>query len=85
MHRDASYLPTTAIIGKGTERHVLAVKNGFAVKKIVKAGIINWEMTEILSGLDAQDQVIFTLNAPGLSAGVPVRVNPSLAPVKGRQ
>jgi len=84
-HRDASYLPTTAIIGKGTEKHVLAVKNGFAVKKMVKTGITNWEMTEILSGLDRQEQVIFTLNAPGLVPGAAVRVNPSLAPAKGRQ
>jgi len=78
------YLPTAAIIGRGTTRHVLAVERSVAVKKPVVTGISNWEMTEIVSGISESDRVIFTLNAPNLSEGVRVRVNPALTPARSR-
>ena len=83
-HTGVPYLPTGAVMGKGTGRTVLVVQDGVAVERPVKAGLFDWEMTEIADGVAAADKIIFTLNAPGLAAGARVRVNPALTPAKGR-
>jgi len=40
----------------------------------VRTGLSNWEFTEILSGLDAGDQVVATTARDALADGVPARV-----------
>jgi HlyD family secretion protein len=83
-HPGVPYLPTNAVMGKGTSRQVLVAAEGFAKEKKVKTGLSDWEMTEITDGLSPEDQVIFTLNAPGLAPGARVKINPLLNPAKGR-
>jgi hypothetical protein len=83
-HPGVPYLPTGAVMGKGTQRAVYVVKDGLVAERPVKAALFDWEMTEITDGVAADDKVIFTLNAPGLAPGARVRVNPALTPAKVR-
>jgi HlyD family secretion protein len=48
--------------------------------RVVKAGITNWEYTEVLDGLKQGDRVVATLEREGVKAGVVV--NPETGKTK---
>jgi HlyD family secretion protein len=65
-------LPTNAIVGRGAKRTVFKVENGIAKVVPVEVGLSNWDRSEIVSGLQAGDAVVATLNAKELADGIPV-------------
>ncbi len=60
-------VPTEAI----TEgRTVYVLEDGRLTARTVKAGLSNWQWTEVLEGLAAEEQVVLNVDAPGLRDGV---------------
>ena len=48
---------------------VLLVEDGVLVARDVETGLNNWDYTEIVSGLSAGDEVVLSLDRPGVQAG----------------
>ncbi|MBI5552409.1 MAG: efflux RND transporter periplasmic adaptor subunit [Desulfobacterales bacterium] len=60
-------VPTEAI----TEgRTVYVLEDGRLTARTVKAGLSNWQWTEVIEGLAAEEQVVLNVDAPGLRDGV---------------
>jgi HlyD family secretion protein len=72
VKRDTRYLPTSVIMGKGAERFVYCVEKGRAKKRPVQVGLSNWDRTEVLGGVDENDEVISSVNLSELKEGVRV-------------
>ncbi len=64
-------VPTPALLEGGK---VLAVDNGKLVERPVRAGVKNWDWTEVLEGLSPGDLVVTSLDSPEIKAGAEVRV-----------
>lgn len=61
--QDALTLPTTAIVSQEEDQAKINVlENGVSVEKTIQTGIQNDEYVEVLSGLDANTQVIIPKN-----------------------
>lgn len=69
---NALFIPTNAL--RDGSKALILGKNGIVIERPVKAGIANWEQTEILSGIEAGERVITTANLAELRAGVRARV-----------
>jgi len=67
-------VPSDAILDRGGARWVYVVEGGRARRRDVTTGLRNWELTEIVSGLSAGENVIVSLDIPELREGSPVRV-----------
>ncbi len=64
---DVVRVPTEAI----TEgRTVYVLVDGRLAARTVKAGLSNWQWTEAIEGLAAEEQVVLNVDAPGLRDGV---------------
>lgn len=64
---DVMRVPTEAI----TEgRTVYIFKDGRLAARTVKAGLSNWQWTEVIEGLVPGEQVVLNVDAPGLGDGV---------------
>lgn len=72
-------VPTFALM---EGKRVLVVKDGKAATREVVTGLRNWEWTEVESGLAEGEQVITSLDRPGVKDGAAVR--PSDAAGNGR-
>ncbi|WIM05051.1 MAG: efflux RND transporter periplasmic adaptor subunit [Candidatus Nitricoxidivorans perseverans] len=59
--------PTAAIQEGG---RVLVLKDGLLEERRVKAGLSNWEYTEVLEGLASGDRIVVSLEKEGVKAGV---------------
>jgi len=59
-------IPTAAIQEGG---RVLILKDGKLTEAKIKAGLANWEYTEVLEGLSAGDQIVTSLERDGVKAG----------------
>ena len=68
---EALLIPTTALRDGG--KVLVLGKDGIVSERAVQAGIANWQQTEILSGIEADEQVI-TSRLPELLPGVRARV-----------
>ena len=69
---DVLRVPTAAIIeGK---RVLIVVPTGVVATRDIKTGIGNWEYTEVLDGLAANDKVITSIDREGVVAGAKVNV-----------
>ena len=66
-------VPSSAILVRNNEPTVFVVKNGKAQAQAVKTGLQNDGSTEILSGLNAGDQVV-TEGQTQLNSGMPVDI-----------
>jgi HlyD family secretion protein len=77
-NRAAMTIPSACLFGKEQDgqRFVYVVKNGKAQRTLVHVGLENGILAELLSGLDARDQVIDG-HGPGLADGVAVVVEKS--------
>ncbi len=65
-HPDVLRIPTRALF-EGNK--VLVLENGTLEEKKVKTGLSNWEYTEVLSGLDAGQEVVVSLEHSGVKSG----------------
>jgi HlyD family secretion protein len=69
-------IPTQTLMeGK---RVLLYQNNGKLVERSVITGLANWEYTEIVSGLNEGDQIVSSLDRPGVKAGA--LVQPEVTP-----
>ena len=71
--KNQQVLPTFAVI---EGRRVLVVEDGRAVAREVRTGLRNWEWTEVVSGLEAGEAVITSLDKQGVRAGAAVKATP---------
>lgn len=65
---DALRLPSSVILPDKTV-YVLDAATGKLAKRTVQTGIANWEFTEILSGVNAGDRVVSSIDRAGVSDG----------------
>lgn len=70
-------LPTPALLEGGK---VLVVQDGKLEERTVRAGVRNWDWTEVLEGLSPGDLVVTSLDKPEIKAGAEVKVTESPAP-----
>lgn len=71
MREKALRIPTQTLMeGK---RVLLYQNDGKLVERSVVTGLANWEYTEITSGLNEGDQIVSSLDRPGVKAGVLVQ------------
>ena len=65
-HDDVLRVPASAVAEGGK---VLVLADGKLVEREVTIGLKNWRFAEILSGLEAGDQVVVVRNSPKIKAG----------------
>jgi HlyD family secretion protein len=77
VHSKVLRIPTQTLMeGK---RVLLYKSDGVLDDRVVVTGLANWEYTEVVSGLSEGDQIVFSLDRPGVKAGV--QVQPEVIPV----
>lgn len=64
---DVVRVPTSALLEGG--RVLLAAGDGKLEERTIKAGLANWEFTEVLDGIKAGDKVVTSLERVGVKAG----------------
>ncbi|MEI7843706.1 MAG: efflux RND transporter periplasmic adaptor subunit [Gallionellaceae bacterium] len=70
-HSNALRIPTQTLL---EGKRVLVYKaDGKLDERVVTTGLANWEYTEVLSGLSEGEQIVSSLDRPGLKAGVLVK------------
>lgn len=67
LREDVVRVPTSALL-EGN-RVLIAGKNGVLEERKIKAGLANWEYTEVVEGLSAGERVVTSLERPGVKAG----------------
>ncbi|MFA6015024.1 MAG: efflux RND transporter periplasmic adaptor subunit [Gallionellaceae bacterium] len=80
VHENVLRIPTqTMLEGK----KVLLFANGKLEERSVVTGLANWEFVEVVSGLNAGDQIVLSLDRTGVKAGAlvqPEPVQPAIQP-----
>jgi len=76
LRPDARFVPTAVILGEEGKRFVYVVRKGKIEKRWFTPGLSNWDRTEVLDGLGDEEQVVSTVNLPGLKEGIRVDVAP---------
>ena len=69
-------VPTGALREGGK---VLVVEGDTLVERTLRTGVANWEFTEVLSGLDAGERIVTSLEREGVVAGAKVALRPEEA------
>ena len=69
VRRDTLRIPTEALVD-GTRVYVLLEDEGLIEEREVKTGTANWDHTEILEGLEADELIVTTVDLEGLADGV---------------
>ena len=67
--RDGVLRVPTAALQEGSRALVYRREDGRLEERRIQTGISNWEFTEVLSGLNAGDQVVLSLERPGVVPG----------------
>jgi HlyD family secretion protein len=62
----------TAAIQEGGKVLVFNADSGKLEERVIKAGLANWEYTEILEGLSAGERIVTSLDKEGVKAGAKV-------------
>lgn len=70
-------VPTAALLEGG--RVLVVGANGKLEERKIKAGLANWEFTEVLDGIGVGDRIVTSLERPGVQAGAAVTVEPAAA------
>ena len=65
---DALRMPTAAV-QEGNRVLVYVASAGVLEERTIATGLSNWEFTEVTSGLSAGEQVVLSLERPGVKAG----------------
>ncbi|HPT50840.1 MAG TPA: efflux RND transporter periplasmic adaptor subunit [Accumulibacter sp.] len=66
-------VPTSALLEGG--RVLVAGDDGLLEERRIKAGLANWEYTEVLEGLRPGERVVTSLERAGVKAGAPYAVD----------
>ena len=66
VRNDVVRVPTSALLEGG--RVLVAGSDGKLAERTIKAGLANWEYTEVLDGLKAGDRVVTSLERAGVKA-----------------
>ena len=69
-------IPTGALREGGK---VLVVEGDTLVERTLQTGVANWEFTEVVSGLDAGERIVTSLEREGVVAGAKVLARPAQA------
>ena len=69
-------IPTSALREGGK---VLVVEGDTLAERTLQTGVANWEFTEVLSGLDAGERIVTSLEREGVVAGAKVLARPAQA------
>ena len=79
-HDKVLHIPTQTLL-EGKRVLVYSPASGTLEERTVTTGLSNWELTEIVSGLNEGDQIVLSLDQAGVKAGA--RVQPEIGkPVK---
>jgi HlyD family secretion protein len=70
---DVLRVPTEAVIDKH-QVYVFDDENSSLQLREVTTGLSNWEQTEIISGVEAGEQVVTTIDRKGVDDGVPAKI-----------
>ncbi|MFZ2971035.1 MAG: efflux RND transporter periplasmic adaptor subunit [Ferribacterium limneticum] len=70
--RDQVLRIPTAAIQEGGKVLVFNADSGKLEERLIKAGLANWEYTEILEGLSAGERIVTSLDKEGVKAGAKV-------------
>ena len=68
VRKDALRVPSSALLQGG---RVLLLQDGQLLERPVKAGLANWEHTEIVEGLQGGERIVTSLDRAGVKAGAP--------------
>jgi HlyD family secretion protein len=68
-------IPTQALL-PGNKLYVYQPKTGRLEERTIRPGLSNWDKTEILEGLQPGEQVVLSIDQPGLKDGIQARVSP---------
>ncbi|MBN8493894.1 MAG: efflux RND transporter periplasmic adaptor subunit [Burkholderiales bacterium] len=66
VRKDALRVPSSALLQGG---RVLLLQEGQLLERPVKAGLANWEHTEIVEGLQGGERIVTSLDRAGVKAG----------------
>ncbi|HQW19126.1 MAG TPA: efflux RND transporter periplasmic adaptor subunit [Rhodocyclaceae bacterium] len=73
-------VPTSALLEGG--RVLLVRRDGTLEERKIKAGVANWEFTEVLEGIAAGDRVVTSIEREGVKPGVRVVADEASIPAK---
>jgi len=68
VHSDVLYIPTQAIINNDTV--LLLDEGGILREQTIETGLQNWQITEVVSGLEENQKIVLSVDREGVSAGV---------------
>ena len=74
---DVLRVPTAALLEGG--RVLVVGKDGKLEERKIKAGLANWEYTQALSGVNAGERIVTSLERTGVKAGATVVIEPAPA------
>lgn len=69
-HPETLRIPTEAVVDDN-QVYLLSPDSGLVEKRTIETGLSNWDHTEVLSGLQAGDRVITSVDLEGLEDGAP--------------
>jgi HlyD family secretion protein len=72
---DTLRIPTQALL-PGNKLYVYQPKTGRLEERTIRPGLSNWDKTEILEGLQPGEQVVISIDQPGLKDGIQARISP---------
>jgi HlyD family secretion protein len=70
---DVLHVPTSAILDDSAV-YVISAGGGRLEKRAIKTGLSNWEITEVISGLQEGDFVVKSVDREGVADGVVAQV-----------
>ncbi len=71
---DTLRIPTQAVL-EGNRVFVHEPDTGLLREKTITAGLVNWDQTEVLSGLREDEQIVTSIDRPGIKDGVAAKVS----------
>jgi HlyD family secretion protein len=74
---DVLRVPTAALLEGG--RGLVVGAGGRLEERQIKAGLANWEYTEVVSGISAGERLVTSLERPGVKAGAAAVIEPAPA------
>ena len=72
--KNITRVPTEAIIGDGK---VYLFNDGTLIETQIKTGLSNWQFTEVISGLEAGQQVVTSVDQTGVKDGAKAEIDTS--------
>ncbi len=74
---DVLRVPTAALLEGG--RALVLGADGRLEERTIKAGLANWEYTEVVAGVSAGERIVTSLERPGVKAGAAAVIEPAPA------